>query len=174
MPKISECTGPNRIKPAHTHAFSPMCVLFMCFYVFTFVITRAFGSAGAPGSRKRRLTQFDVVEFSPIRELKTGNKRKGEPLRKQKQPESEMQNVIAFSITFKSGLLSQCFAPLRFIHRTLLCLLSLTQPQWGIIGWRIGLWDTVPRNRWDLSPFYNLLLFPNSCSQLLPLPSGRE
>lgn len=77
--KHFECTGPNNIKPAHMHTFSPIFVLFMCFYVFTFVITRAFGSAGAPGDRKRRQTQFDVFEFSPIRELKTGNKRKGEP-----------------------------------------------------------------------------------------------
>lgn len=85
-----------------------------------------------------------------------------------------MQNVIASSITFKSGLSSQCCTKLCFIHGELLSLLSFTQPQWGIIGWRIELWDTVLCNHWDLSPFYNLLSFPNSCFQLLPLPSGRE
>lgn len=85
-----------------------------------------------------------------------------------------MQNVIASSITFKSGLKSQFFSLLCFIHGGLLSPMSFIQPQWGIIGWGIGLWDTVLCNHLDLSPFYKLLSFCNSCLQLLPLPSRSQ
>lgn len=85
-----------------------------------------------------------------------------------------MQNVIASSIVFKRSLSPQCFLLLCVIHGELLGSLSLTQLQWGIIGREIELWDTELCNRWDLSPFYNLLSFHNSYFQLLPLPSGRE
>lgn len=63
----------------HTCTLSScVCVLhvLLCLYL---CYHPAFGSGGAPGDRKGRQTQFDVAEFPPIRELKTGNKRKGEP-----------------------------------------------------------------------------------------------
>lgn len=61
------CRSKHQQVCTHMQTVSPMCVLFMCFYVCSLVITRA-GSAGALGDRKRRQTQFDVVEFSPTRE----------------------------------------------------------------------------------------------------------
>lgn len=91
---VDKCWENSQVQTSsslHTmHTFSPMCVcvcvLFMCFYVFPLVITGAFSNVGASGDRKRRQTQFDVVEFSPTRELKK-EKRKGKRShKKQKQP----------------------------------------------------------------------------------------
>lgn len=111
---------------AHTFPLlSPwcVCVLFMCFYVFPLVISWAFCSAGTLGDGKRRQTWFDVVEFFCHRRMR---KRKRSL---KKNPESEMQNVIASSIKFKRTLSSQCFSLSCFIHGELLGLLSFTQLQ---------------------------------------------
>lgn len=152
----------------HTHTlFYSWCVLFVLLYLSSCYEAYHLGflQCWRPRGWKQKTNTVWCVQFFYCQTQKK------EPL---KNPESKMQNVIASSIVFKRSLSPQCFLLLCVIHGELLGSLSLTQLQWGIIGREIELWDTELCNRWDLSPFYNLLSFHNSYFQLLPLPSGRE
>lgn len=163
---------------ACTHTCRPfllcVCVDVCCLCAFMSFPLLSPGHCQSPGGQEKKTNMVWCGRIFSHQRIEKGKIKGKESLKKEKQPESEMQNVIASSITFKSGLKSQFFPLPCFIHGGLLSLMSFTQPQWGIIGWGIGLWDTVLCNHRDLSPFYKLLSFCNSCLQLLPLPSRSE
>lgn len=148
---------------AHTHTpffFFLLCVLFMCFYVFSLVITRALPEPQGTGKEDKHGLMWSNFPPSENKERENKRKRKPKKIETTRKWDAKCDCLLNhiqkwFKVTI--------FPLLCFIHGGLLSPMSFTQPQWGIIGWGIGLWDTVLCNHRDLSPFYKLLSFCNSC-----------
>lgn len=142
----SGCKRPNINRPARTHTHMQnlfavcVCVLFMCFYVFSLVITQALPEPQGTGKEDKHGLMWS--NFLPSENKERENKRKRKPkkiettLKWDAKCDCLLNHVQKW---FKVPILSL----LCFKHGELLSPMSFTQPQWGIIGWGIGLWETA-------------------------------
>lgn len=170
---IHELHGCHILK--HTRFLSFLLAGFVCcMYAFMsfLLLSRGLSAACIPGDAKKKTNMVWCGQISCHWKLR-GREKKNKSWT-ETHLDSEMQNVIAFSIFFwKNSVITILFLAMRYTWG-ILGVLFFTWVQWRFIDRGIKLWDTELCNSWDLSPFYKLLSIHNSHLKLLPLPSGKR